>query len=56
MTNREFFIECWQQEYPTFVKVLRAVPAGKLDHRPHPSSRSAGELVWLQVAEEQMLV
>ena len=53
MTNREFFIECWEQEYPTFVKVFKAVPADKLDYRPHPRSRSAGELVWLQVLEKQ---
>ena len=53
MTNREFFIECWEQEYPTFIKVLKAVPVDKLDYRPHPRSRSAAELVWLQVLEKQ---
>lgn len=53
MTNREFFIECWEQEFPTFVKVIKAVPADKLDYRPHPRSRSAAELVWLQVLEKQ---
>ena len=53
MTNREFFIECWEQEHLTFVKVMRAVPAGKLDYRPHPRSRSAAELVWVQVLEKR---
>jgi uncharacterized damage-inducible protein DinB len=53
MTNREFFIECWEQEYPTFVKVFRAVPADKLAYRPHPRSRSAAELVWVQVLEKR---
>ena len=53
MTNREFFIECWEQEHPTFVKVMRAVPADKMDYRPHPRSRSAAELVWVQVLEKQ---
>ncbi len=53
MTNREFFIWCWEQEHPTFVKVFKAVPADKLEHRPHPRSRSAAELVWLQVLEKQ---
>ncbi len=53
MTNREFFIQCWEQEYPTFVKVLKAVPADKLDYRPDPRSRSAAELVWLQVLEKR---
>lgn len=53
MTNREFFIRCWAQEYPTFVRVFKAVPANKLDYRPHPRSRSAAELVWLQVLEKR---
>jgi len=53
MTNREFFIECWEQEHPTFMRVFKAVPADKLDHQPHPRSRSARELMWLQVLEKQ---
>ncbi len=52
MTNREFFIRCWEDEYPIFVNTLKAVPADKLDYRPHPNSRSAAELVWLQVVEK----
>ncbi|HVP51800.1 MAG TPA: DinB family protein [Terriglobales bacterium] len=53
MTNREFFIRCWEDEYPVFVKTLKAVPADKLDHRPCPNSRSAADLVWLQVVEKR---
>lgn len=53
MTNREFFLQCWEQEHPTFLRVLRAVPAGGLDYRPDPRSRSAAELVWLQVLEKR---
>jgi uncharacterized damage-inducible protein DinB len=53
MTNREFFISRWRQEYPTFVKVLRAVPPDKLNYRPDPVTRSAAELIWLQVQEKQ---
>lgn len=53
MTNREFFIRCWEDEYPVFVKTMKAVPADKLDYRPHPNSRSAADLVWLQVIEKQ---
>lgn len=53
MTNRQFFLKCWQEEYPTFLKVLKAVPDGRLDYRPDPRSRSAAELVWLQVLEKR---
>jgi uncharacterized damage-inducible protein DinB len=52
MTNREFFIRCWEDEYPVFIKTFKAVPADKLDYRPHPNSRSAADLVWLQVVEK----
>ena len=53
MTNREFFIRCWEDEYPVFLKTLRAVPADRWDYRPHPKSRSAADLVWLQVVEKR---
>jgi uncharacterized damage-inducible protein DinB len=53
MTNREFFVQCWTNDYPTFIKVFRAVPPDKLAYRPDPQSRSAGELVWLQVLEKR---
>jgi uncharacterized damage-inducible protein DinB len=53
MTNRQFFLKCWQAEHPTFLKVLKAVPADRLDYRPDPRSRSAAELVWLQVLEKR---
>ncbi|HEV8385232.1 MAG TPA: DinB family protein [Candidatus Acidoferrales bacterium] len=51
MTNRDFLIKRLEQETPAMVNVIRALPAGKLDYRPHPRSRSAGELVAVLVAE-----
>jgi uncharacterized damage-inducible protein DinB len=51
--NRKFFIRRWSQEYAAFVDVLEALPADRLDYRPHPASRSAGELVSLLVAIAQ---
>lgn len=53
MTNREFFIHCWQDEYPVFVNVLRAVPTDKLKYCPGANTRSMGDLVWLQVIEKR---
>jgi len=49
LSNREFFIRRLGQEYPVFLDVCKALPADRLDYRPHPSSRSAGELVALFV-------
>ncbi|MBI1749850.1 MAG: DinB family protein [Acidobacteria bacterium] len=56
MTNREFFIKRWAEEYPTFLKVFRALPTDNPEFRPHPVSRTAAALVWLLVLEEQACV
>ena len=53
LSNREFFIRRSEQEFPGFLRVIRALPADKLGYRPHPGSRSAGELVALLVSLEK---
>ncbi len=52
MKNHEFFVQRWEAEQPAFGRVLRAVPEGKLDYRPHARSTAAGDLAW-QLAQEQ---
>ena len=54
MTDREFYVQTWESERPTMVKVFRALLADKLDYRPHPRSRSAGELAALLVYTSQI--
>jgi uncharacterized damage-inducible protein DinB len=56
LSNREFFIQRWEQEYPAFVRVFKALPADRLDYRPHPRSRSAGELVALLLSAQQSCI
>lgn len=56
MTNLEFHVARRKAELPAFVKVLKALPAAKLDYRPHPKSRSAAELAWVLAAEEKALL
>src|ERR1700747_415218 len=56
LSNREFFIQRWEQEYPAFVRVFKALPANRLDYRPHLRSRSAGELVALLVSAQQSCI
>jgi DinB family protein len=48
---REYYQQCFAEEKPKFVKVLKAVPPDKADYRPHPRSTSAGDLVWLLATE-----
>jgi uncharacterized damage-inducible protein DinB len=56
LSNREFFIQRWQQEYPAFIRVFKALPAERLDYRPHPRSRSAAELLALLIAAQQSCI
>src|SRR6185503_12778179 len=56
LSNREFFIQKWEQESPAFVRVFRALPSNRLDYRPHPKSRSAAELVALLVSAQQSCI
>jgi uncharacterized damage-inducible protein DinB len=44
MTTREFYIKRHEVEFPAFVKVLKALPADKLDYKPHERSPSAQQL------------
>lgn len=53
LNNREFFIQCWRMEHPTSIEVCKALPPDRLEFRPHPASRSAGELVALLVSLER---
>lgn len=51
MSNREFFIQCWNNEIPAFGRVIRALPNEKLDYTHHERSAQAGNLAW-QLADE----
>lgn len=56
MTNHEFCVARRKAELPAFVRVLSALPEGRLDYRPDPKARTAAELAWMLVAEETALV
>ncbi len=53
MTNRKFYLERLKAETPAFVRVVRAVPTDRSEYRPHPKSRSAGELAWMLATSMQ---
>ena len=56
MQNRDFFIKQFKAERPKFLKVIRALPEGKLDYRPHERSSTAGMIAWFLVLELRALV
>jgi uncharacterized damage-inducible protein DinB len=56
MINREFCLDRRKRERKAFVNVLKAVPQGHLDYRPHPRSRTAAELAWLIADADAALI
>jgi uncharacterized damage-inducible protein DinB len=51
VTLREFYLERRRAEMPTFLRVLRAVPADRLSYTPHDRSPSAEQIVWTLTKE-----
>jgi len=51
MSTREYFSKTFKKEWPVFVKVLRALPADKLDYKPHEKSSAAGDIAWFLANE-----
>jgi uncharacterized damage-inducible protein DinB len=51
MNDREFFCQRHQAEYPTFNRVLDALPLAQYTYRPHERSPSTLEVVWTLAGE-----
>lgn len=51
MDDREFFCKRHRAEFPTFKKVLEAMPSDQFAYRPHERSPSALEVVWTLASE-----
>jgi len=54
-TNYEFWAQTWGHEQPTFVRVLKALPADQLDYKPHEKNTSAGDIAWQLALEAEHL-
>jgi uncharacterized damage-inducible protein DinB len=55
MNEKEMFLQTWEREFQTTMKVLKAYPADNPDFKPHDRSRSAKELAWTFVMEEGLI-
>jgi uncharacterized damage-inducible protein DinB len=53
MTDREFFISRRADEFKMFQEVLRALPADKIDYKPHDRSPSAAQIMWVIAKENE---
>jgi len=55
MNEQELFTQFWQNETRTTRNVLARIPEGST-YRPDPKSRTAHEIAWQIVCEEQMII
>jgi uncharacterized damage-inducible protein DinB len=54
MSEKERFLETYEREHATTMRVLRAFPPEKADLRPHPKCKTARELAWVFVSERRL--
>ncbi len=55
MAEKALFTDFWIKESTTTLNVLARIPEGS-HYRPDPKSRTAQEIAWQIVGEEQMLI
>lgn len=48
---KQQFLDAYDKEHATTMRVLRAYPPDQLDLKPHPRSNSARDLAWIFVLE-----
>jgi len=53
-TPKQQFLDAFDMEHATTVRVLRAYPSDKLDLQPHAKCKTARDLAWVFVSEQGM--
>ncbi|HEY6191838.1 MAG TPA: DinB family protein [Bacteroidota bacterium] len=56
ITEKDQFIQAWEREFQTTLKVLKEYPADKLAMKPAEKSRTAKDLAWTFVTEEMAMI
>jgi uncharacterized damage-inducible protein DinB len=54
ITEKEMFLQSFQREVQTTLKLLKAYPPAKLELKPSDKSRTARELAWVFVGEQML--
>ncbi len=54
-TEKDMFLQAFERESATTLKLLKAYPANKGEFKPHEKSRTAKELAWTFVTEQGMV-
>lgn len=54
MSAKQAFLDTYEHEHETTMRVLRAYPEDELDLRPHEKCKTARELAWVFVLERML--
>jgi len=54
--EKDVFLNMWEREFQTTLRVLDAFPHDRHEYRPHEKSSSAKQLAWTFVAEEKIMI
>jgi uncharacterized damage-inducible protein DinB len=52
--GKQQYLDVFEREHQTTIRVLRAYPADKLDLKPHAMCKNAKDLAWMFVLEQRM--
>lgn len=55
MNEKKMFLQTWDNEFNTTLKVLKAYPPAKSEMKPHERLRSARELAWTFAVGEKLM-
>lgn len=56
MTEKDQFIQNWEREFNTTLKILKSYPTAKDTLQPHGKCPTARDLAWRMVSEERVFV
>ncbi len=55
MSEKDMYLQTWDREFQTTLKVLKNYPVEQRTFRPHGRSKTAAELAWTFVMEEKVI-
>lgn len=56
MTEKETYLQTFEREFQTTLRVLKAYPPERADLKPSPKSRTAQELAWMMTLNQGVVV
>jgi uncharacterized damage-inducible protein DinB len=56
MSEKDTFLQTFEREYQTTLKVLRAYPSDRADLQPSPKSKNALDLAWMLVLNQGVVI